>query len=108
MSQRPEATVFRNALPALGVDGTLHTAVQADSPARGKFQAKTGTLVWHNGLTDRQLLTSKALAGYGETKSGRKLALALFVNNVHLNDALTPTHIGQKLGHVCELVYEAY
>lgn len=108
MSQRPEATVFRNALPVLGVDGTLHTAVQANSPARGKFQAKTGTLVWHNGLTDRQLLTSKALAGYGETKSGRKLALALFVNNVHLNDALTPTHIGQKLGHVCELVYEAY
>ena len=105
MSQRPEASIYRDALPILGVDGTLHSAVEPESPARAKFQAKTGTLVWQNGLNDRQLLTSKALAGYGETASGRKIAVAIFVNNVHLRDEITPTYVGKHLGKLCELIH---
>lgn len=108
MSKRGDAGAFRSALPILGVDGTLHSSVDADSPARGKFQAKSGTLVWHNGLNDRQLLTSKALAGYGETASGKQIAFAVFVNNVHLHDDITPTQIGKKLGRICELMYAGF
>ena len=74
--------------------------------ARGQAQAKTGTLVWDNGLAGRGLCTSKALAGYLTTKSGRKLAFAAFVNGVHLKDGLETKHIGQDLGKLCEIVFE--
>ncbi len=108
MSKRSDAAAYRDALPILGVDGTLHSSVEADSPARGKIQAKSGTLVWHNGLTDRQLLTSKALAGYGETAAGKQVAFAVFVNNVHLHDEITPTYVGKKLGRICELLHAGF
>jgi len=38
-----------------------------------------------NGLDGKALLTSKALAGYLETASGRSLVFAVFVNNVPLD-----------------------
>src|SRR5262249_41621866 len=84
MSKRPDYAVYRDALPVLGVDGTLAEAVAADSPARGKVQAKTGTLSWADLVNDRPLLRSKALAGTVTTASGRTLFLALFVNDVPL------------------------
>jgi len=88
------------------VDGTLAKSVGPDSPARGQAQAKTGTLTWDNGLSGRGLCTSKALAGYLTTKSGRKLAFAAFVNGVHLKEGLETKHIGQDLGKLCEIVFE--
>lgn len=108
MSQRADAKIYREALPILGVDGTLHTAVEPDSAARGKIQGKTGTFVWRNALNDRLLLTSKALAGYGETAGGKQVAFALFVNNVNLSDEITPTYVGKKLGKICELMYAGF
>src|SRR5207248_5812309 len=41
MAKRPEYAAYHAGLPILGVDGTLADAVPADSPARGKVQAKT-------------------------------------------------------------------
>lgn len=106
MHKRPDADVFKRALPVLGVDGTLAEAVPADSPARGKFFAKTGTLYRDNVLNGTTLLTSKALAGYGTTRSGRLVAFAMFVNNVHLAQASETAKIGRTLGRLCELIYE--
>jgi len=105
MATRPDFEVYRQALPTLGVDGTLATAVSPTSPARGKFFAKTGTLTWTNGLNGGNLLTSKALAGYGETARGRKIAFAFFVNNAFIppDGALK---VGSDLGKLCELVYQ--
>ena len=62
--------------------------------------------------TAKAVLTSKALAGYLETSSGRPLVLAIFVNNVML-DAPGPkrtvsdetTEAGKLLGKLCELFY---
>lgn len=107
MSARPDFATYRQALPVLGVDGTLHDAVPADSPARGRVQAKTGTFYWRNDLQGRWLLLSKALAGYLTARSGRELAFSLVVNNVHLDRADDRTKIGQVLGRLCELVYES-
>src|SRR5207244_1456408 len=59
LAKRTDYAVFHAALPILGVDGSLATAVPADSPARGKAFAKTGTLTAHDSLKDRALLTSK-------------------------------------------------
>jgi D-alanyl-D-alanine carboxypeptidase/D-alanyl-D-alanine-endopeptidase (penicillin-binding protein 4) len=106
MATRSDFAVYHRALPILGVDGTLAKSVGADSPARGQAQAKTGTLTWENSLHGRGLCTSKALAGYLTTKSGRKLAFAAFVNGVHLKDGLETKHIGQDLGKLCEIVFE--
>ncbi len=105
MATRSDAEVYRQALPVLGLDGTLAGAVAADSPAAGKFFAKTGTLLWYNRMNDRTLLTSKALAGYGTTSSGRDVAFAAFVNNVHLIQADDRIKVGQALGRICEAIY---
>ncbi len=106
MATRSDAAVYEAALPILGVDGTLHDVVKADSPARGKVRAKTGTLFWQNTMNDRVLLTGKALAGYLTTARGRKLAFAMFVNGTHLQRAADTSREGKVLGKLCEIVYE--
>jgi D-alanyl-D-alanine carboxypeptidase/D-alanyl-D-alanine-endopeptidase (penicillin-binding protein 4) len=106
MSTRPDFDVFHRALPRLGVDGTLAAAVKADSPARDQAQAKTGTLLWRNTMNQRFLLTSKALAGYLTTQSGRRLVFAFFVNYTHLDKANDSTLEGQTLGRLCEVFHQ--
>src|SRR5262245_5916972 len=106
MGKRPEATAFFNALPLLGVDGTLVHVVDKDSPARGKVAAKTGTLGWRDVMNDRNLLRSKALAGVMETAKGTRLYFAMFVNDVPLPLFVTSTREGKVLGKLCEIVYQ--
>src|SRR5262249_61884534 len=82
------------------------------SPARGHARAKTGTYFVENDLDGTTVLTSKALAGYLETASGRSLIFAAFVNNVPL-DAPKPNRsisdataqAGRVLGKLCEALY---
>ena len=65
-----------------------------------------------NELNGTTVLTSKALAGYLETASGRSLVFAAFVNNVPL-DAPKPSRsisdataqAGRLLGTLCEALY---
>ena len=112
MAARPEFAAYDAALPILGRDGTLAKAVANDSPARGHARAKTGTYFVDNELDGTTILTSKALAGYLETASGRSLVLAAFVNNVPL-DAPKPHRsiseataaAGRHLGKLCEALY---
>ncbi|MBY0456988.1 MAG: D-alanyl-D-alanine carboxypeptidase, partial [Gemmataceae bacterium] len=94
------------ALPILGVDGTLADVVAADSPAKGKAFAKTGTLFWYDAVNDRSLLRSKALAGTMTTKGGATLFYCLIVNNVPLPQGVTPAREGKVLGKLCEILYE--
>jgi serine-type D-Ala-D-Ala carboxypeptidase/endopeptidase (penicillin-binding protein 4) len=112
MASRSEFAAFDSALPVLGRDGTLAKSVAADSPARGHAHAKTGTYFVDNEMDGTTVLTSKALAGYLETASGRSLVFAAFVNNVPL-DAPSPTRsitdataeAGRLLGKLCEALY---
>ena len=112
MAARPEFAAYDAALPVLGRDGTLAKSVGADSPARGHAHAKTGTYFVENDLDGTTVLTSKALAGYLETASGRSLVFAAFVNNVPL-DAPKPNRsisdataqAGRLLGKLCEALY---
>jgi D-alanyl-D-alanine carboxypeptidase/D-alanyl-D-alanine-endopeptidase (penicillin-binding protein 4) len=86
-TKQPDFDTFRQTLPILGVDGSL-TGVQADSPARGKVSAKTGTAVSFSlfGPQPRFLLEDKALAGYLDEGGGRYLPFDLVVNDVLLPD----------------------
>lgn len=85
MSRRSVFADFYNALPSLGVDGSLATVAgfAADSAlagARGKVRAKTGTFV--NGTPTGAALKAQAVAGYIDTRSGRRVAFTLVVNDV--------------------------
>jgi D-alanyl-D-alanine carboxypeptidase/D-alanyl-D-alanine-endopeptidase (penicillin-binding protein 4) len=84
--------------------------VDEASPARRHVRGKTGTYWVGNGLDGQAVLTSKALAGYMETASGRPLVFAFFVNDVPLDvpvaSASTATKAaGRLLGRLCEVVH---
>lgn len=106
MAKRPEWDAYKAGLPVLGVDGTLADVVKPDSPARGKVQAKTGTLIWFDSVNDRLLLKSKALAGVMATKTGTTLLFAMFVNNVPVPKSVGSGREGKALGRLCEILYE--
>jgi D-alanyl-D-alanine carboxypeptidase/D-alanyl-D-alanine-endopeptidase (penicillin-binding protein 4) len=106
MARRPDFSVYRAALPILGVDGTLADAVGEDSPARGKVRAKTGTYVDDDLLNDRTYLRCKSLAGVMTTKSGRKLAFAIFLNDMPLRSGGHSSSAGKVLGRLCEVLYQ--
>ena len=73
--------VYAASLPILGRDGSLaHTATTP--PAGGHVRAKAGTTTVPG--ADGETLEPKAqnTAGYVETRSGRRLAYALMVDDV--------------------------
>ncbi len=105
MATRVDFALYRDALPILGIDGTLTTAVGADSPARGRVYAKTGTLVWEDTLNARYVMTSKALAGYLTSAGGRSLAFAMFINNMPIKNLAEIKEYGRLLGRLCEIIY---
>jgi D-alanyl-D-alanine carboxypeptidase/D-alanyl-D-alanine-endopeptidase (penicillin-binding protein 4) len=106
IERRPDFRLFEDALPVLGVDGTLADVVGPDSPARGRVRAKTGTYSWFDVLNGRTLLTSKALGGVMTTALGRRLTFGMFVNDVPLGPGITSTREGRALGRICEIIYE--
>ena len=77
---RPDFDRFRDALPILGVDGSLAN-VATDSPARGKVFAKTGTLAAGDSLNGRLVLQAKALAGFFQQADGGWAVFDAVVNN---------------------------
>ena len=69
MDKHRYASVFRDALPIAGVDGTLRNRLKG-TPAENNLRAKTGSLS-----------SAASLAGYVTTAGGEKLAFAIMVNN---------------------------
>ena len=105
LAKRPEWPAIEAGLPVLGVDGTLFGMAPPESPAFGRVRAKTGTLWWDDLANGRAILRSKALAGTMTTAKGRKLLLAMFVNDVPLPPGVQPTREGLLLGKICEAIY---
>jgi D-alanyl-D-alanine carboxypeptidase/D-alanyl-D-alanine-endopeptidase (penicillin-binding protein 4) len=106
MAKRPDYAYYKEALPVLGVDGTLVDAVKPDSPAKGKVMGKTGTYGDADLLNGRIHLRAKSLAGVITTAKGRKLVLALFVNDVPLPRGVPSSREGAVLGRLCEIIYQ--
>jgi D-alanyl-D-alanine carboxypeptidase/D-alanyl-D-alanine-endopeptidase (penicillin-binding protein 4) len=106
MAKRPDFAAYKAALPILGVDGTLADAVPADSPARGKVFAKTGTYTDPDLLNDRPYLRSKSLAGVMNTANGKTLYFAIFLNDLPLPPNGGPQREGKQLGRLCEIIYQ--
>ncbi|HIH02758.1 MAG TPA: D-alanyl-D-alanine carboxypeptidase/D-alanyl-D-alanine-endopeptidase [Methanoregulaceae archaeon] len=104
----PDAAAFANALPVLGVDGTLADSIAKDSPAVGKVRAKTGTTIGIDALAGRPIVWNKALAGYADCASGRRVAFALCVNNVPVDDVAGALAVGNDLAALAAAIRQGY
>lgn len=60
-------------------------------------------------LNRRLLVTGKGLAGYLTTAAGKRLAFAVYVNNVSVSMEPNETKrvVGQALGEIAAAAYEA-
>ncbi|MDD1682556.1 MAG: D-alanyl-D-alanine carboxypeptidase/D-alanyl-D-alanine-endopeptidase [Methanoregula sp.] len=108
MTTRPYAERYVHALPVLGVDGSLASSCTAGNPACGHVYAKTGTRAGYNPLKDEGILFTKSLAGYVDTKGGKRLVFAVFVNNVPYSDVKDMMTVGDDLGSIAGLIYTHY
>ncbi len=98
--------VYRDALPILGVDGSLAKAAGPDNPAVGKIQAKTGTSI--QGDAFGIFLTAKGLAGYMTTQSGHEVAFAIYLNNVRVTSIEDIMAINSDMGDLAGVFWEAW
>jgi D-alanyl-D-alanine carboxypeptidase/D-alanyl-D-alanine-endopeptidase (penicillin-binding protein 4) len=109
LSRQPFAADFRKALPILGKDGTL-VKIQVDSPAAGHVFAKTGTYATGNALSRGGVITGKGLAGFIDTKEGRHLIFAAYINFVPLRDMdeKSTQMVGEAVGEIAAAAYEGF
>ena len=104
--------LYKDCQPILATDGSLAFVTDFMSNpslagAKGRVYAKTGTFL--EGKDDGTVtLKAQAFAGYIDAKSGRRLAYALFVNNVApvsgLEDVL---HAFQDEGTISAIIWSA-
>jgi D-alanyl-D-alanine carboxypeptidase/D-alanyl-D-alanine-endopeptidase (penicillin-binding protein 4) len=107
LTRQPFASQFQKSLPVLGKDGTL-AGIQVNSPAAGHVFAKTGTFAAGNALTKGGVIMGKALAGFVDTKDGRHLAIAVFINLVpvkELGEEATQL-VGEAVGEIAAAAYD--
>jgi len=104
LMRSPSFPAFFAALPILGVDGSL-SSVERDSPAAGLVHAKTGSLVGLDSQGNPMLFT-KALAGYIDTVGNRRLAYALYVNDVPISDMQDVLNANDLLGKISVLIQQ--
>jgi PBP4 family serine-type D-alanyl-D-alanine carboxypeptidase len=106
MAAQKDFSLYYAALPVLGRDGTLWN-IQVGSPAAGHVHAKTGTYERDDLLNDLMMVDGKGLAGYLTTADGRRLAFAVYANNVAAGtdpEAVT-RGVGQALGEIAVAAY---
>lgn len=105
-NKKPESfRLFFNALPILGVDGSLEDFAKKTGGA-GKVHAKPGTGVVSNFATGKLFLITQALAGYFEGKNGHMFAYMLAVNNGQLPSFDDIFAIFEDQGQLSSLIYE--
>jgi len=107
MGKRPDAAAWQSTLPIMGVDGSLAT-VQAGGPATGKIFAKTGTLAEGNGFNDQVLFPAKALGGYMDAKSGRRLAFAIVAANSVFSSVEGAFAANDDVGKVATIIQQSF
>ncbi|MDQ3657309.1 MAG: D-alanyl-D-alanine carboxypeptidase/D-alanyl-D-alanine-endopeptidase [Chloroflexota bacterium] len=105
MATRPDFTVFRDALPIMGVDGTETGTVAQNSPVAGKAVAKSGLTVAGDGINQRPLVMARALAGYMVTGSDRDLVFAVYLNNLPIATVNDVLDVIVEHGKVVEAIY---
>jgi D-alanyl-D-alanine carboxypeptidase len=107
---KPDFRVFFNALPILGVDGSLGfvTGFESDptlAGAAGRVHAKTGT---YGPPSASEVVLAQALGGYVDTRSGRRLVFEMAVNGVPIRSLDQILQIFQDQGTISAMVWRDY
>ena len=76
---------FRSSLAIIGEEGTQAQTLK-DSPAAGKIRVKDGTRVEPT-PADQGIFFGKALVGYVEAESGRRLAISIMTRDVPVSSS---------------------
>jgi len=99
---------FFDALPILGVDGSLGFVTDFEQDpslagAKGQVRAKTGTFA--AGAESGFIIKGQAFGGYIDAKSGRRLVYQLVVNNVPVTDFNQLLDIFQDEGTISAILW---
>lgn len=104
--QKPESfRLFFDALPVLGVDGSLEDFAKKSSGA-GKVHAKPGTGVTSNFATGKLFLITQALTGYIEGKNGHLFGYMIAVNNGKMPAIEDVFAIFEDQGQISSMIYD--
>lgn len=96
---------FYDALPILGVDGSLEDFAKKSQGA-GKVRAKPGTGAAVDLSTGKLFLITQALAGYVEGKDGHPYAYIVVVNNAALPKIEDILAVFEDESQLSSLIYE--
>ena len=112
MDDTPEAETFEAGFPRLGIDGSLGFVTDFEEDpslagARGQVLAKTGTFI--TGTPERPDLRNQSFAGYIQTRSGRRVAYMLAVNEVGiLTNVLDVIEVFQDEGTISAILWRDF
>ena len=107
LSKRDDFEVVKNSLAILGVNGTIATD-NTGTGASGNVYAKTGTVAGADLTSGSLTVIAETLIGYIDAKSGRKLAFALYVNNLVLPEIEDLFSVFDDENKIAGLLYERY
>ncbi|MBV8153765.1 MAG: D-alanyl-D-alanine carboxypeptidase [Candidatus Eremiobacteraeota bacterium] len=112
LQTRPAFQTFYDALPVLGVDGSLASVKNFEKDrtlagAAGHVHAKTGTYVAGTPAGE-PILKGQAFGGYITTKSGRHLVYQLVVNNVPITGIPDVIGVFQDEGTISAMLWRDY
>ncbi|WP_392671567.1 D-alanyl-D-alanine carboxypeptidase/D-alanyl-D-alanine-endopeptidase [Streptomyces sp. LN785] len=100
-----DADRFREALPTLGVDGSLADNCRG-CPARGRVSAKTGTVAGGDLVNNRLAVGAETAAGYLETAKGRYDVFFVGVNGASAPGINGVLAIGNDVAEVAAILQE--
>lgn len=107
MSKQKYFRRFYDSLPILGRDGSLADTGR-DWPAAGKLRAKTGTHIGGDLLNERYVVNGKGLAGYLETKNGKQIVFAVFVNHLPVTGEVNAAlKVGDTVAEIAAAAYDS-
>lgn len=101
----PQFQKFFNALPILGVDGSLED-FSKKTPAAGKVHAKPGTGAEYNFATQEIFLTAQSFTGYIEGKNGQLLEYMIVVTNAQTPTVEDILPVFADFGQISAIIYD--
>jgi len=106
MSKQKYFRRFYDSLPILGRDGSL-VDIGRDWPAAGKLHAKTGTHVAGDLLNEQYIVNGKGLAGYLETRNGKQIVFAVFINHLPVpGEIKSVLKVGEAVAEIAAAAYD--
>ena len=111
LAKAREHQAFFDALPILGVDGSLATVKNFQNDptlrgAKGQVRAKTGTYV--AGSASGPMLKGQAYGGYVTSRSGKHLTFELVVNNMPIKGIPDLIKVFEDEGTIAAMLWRDY